>query len=102
LKHAEMTEQDQYLIDEFKTRLRLLVHKHKGLKDENRQLLDQLKKLQDERDEIRKENETLSKKYENLKLAKVFSASDDDKQDAKQMINKIVREIDKCIAQLNV
>jgi uncharacterized coiled-coil DUF342 family protein len=97
-----MTEQDQYLIDEFKTRLRLLVRKHNGLKDENRQLLDQLKKLQVELDEIRKENEVLVKKYENLKLAKVFSASDGDKQDAKQMINKIVREIDKCIAQLNV
>lgn len=97
-----MTEQDQYLIDEFKTRLRLLIRKQDRLKDENRQLLDQLKTLQAEVDGIRQENEMLVKKMEDLRLAKVFSASDDDKQDAKQKINKIVREIDKCIAQLNV
>ena len=97
-----MTEQDQYLIDEFKTRFRLLIHRQNGLKEENKRLLDQLESLQNELGEIRKENGMLVKKYENLKLAKVFSASDVDKQDAKQMINKIVREIDKCIAQLNV
>ena len=97
-----MTEQDQYLIDEFKTRLRLFIRRQNGLKDENKQLLDQLKTLQTELDGVRQENEMLVKKMENLKLAKVFSASDDDKQDAKQKINKIVREIDKCIAQLNV
>ena len=97
-----MTEQDQYLIDEFKTRLRLLISRHNDLKDENKQLLSQLESTGNELVEVRKENEMLVEKYENLKLAKVFSASDGDKQDAKQMINKVVREIDKCIAQLNV
>lgn len=97
-----MTEQDQYLIDEFKTRLKRMIHKHDRLKDEKKQLLDQLKLLQNELERIRTENDTLVRNYENLKLAKVFSASDDEKQDAKQMINRIVREIDKCIAQLNV
>ncbi|KOH46979.1 hypothetical protein [Sunxiuqinia dokdonensis] len=97
-----MTEQDQYLIDEFKTRIRLLIGKQNSLKSENGQLLEQLRNLQDELAKIRKENELLVKKYDNLKLAKVFMASDDEKQDAKQRITKIVREIDKCIAQLNV
>lgn len=97
-----MTEQDQYLIDEFKTRIRLLIGKQNSLKSENEQLLVQLRNFQDELAEIRKENELLVKKYDNLKLAKVFIASDDEKQDAKQKITKIVREIDKCIAQLNV
>ncbi|HKJ43776.1 MAG TPA: hypothetical protein VKA27_16890 [Sunxiuqinia sp.] len=97
-----MTEQDQYLIDEFKTRLRLLIRKQNNLKDEKKQLLDQLASLQNELVEVRKENELLLTKFETLKLAKVFSASDDEKQQAKQKINKIVREIDKCIAQLNV
>ena len=97
-----MTEQDQYLIDEFKTRLRLLIKRQNALKDENKQLLDQLKNRQEELENIRKENELLVKNFENLKLAKIFSASDNEKEDAKQTINKIVREIDKCIAQLNV
>lgn len=97
-----MTEQDQYLIDEFKVRLRLLINKQNSLKDENKQLLDQLEGLQDELTRIRKENEMLVKQYESLKLAKTFTASDDEKQNAKQTITKIVREIDRCIAQLNV
>ncbi|WP_299576947.1 hypothetical protein [uncultured Sunxiuqinia sp.] len=97
-----MTEQDQYLIDEFKVRLRLLINKQNSLKNENKQLLDQLEGLQDELTRIRKENEMLVKQYESLKLAKTFTASDDEKQNAKQTITKIVREIDRCIAQLNV
>ena len=97
-----MTEQDQYLIDEFKTRLRLLIGKQNSIKNENRYLLDQLNNLQEELAKVRKENELLVEKYENLKVAKVFIASEDVKQNAKQAITKIVREIDKCIAQLNV
>ena len=97
-----MTEQDQYLIDEFKTRLRLLINRQNSLKNENKQLLEQLSDLQNELAKVRKENELLVKKYDDLKLAKVFIASDDEKRDAKQTITKIVREIDKCIAQLNV
>ena len=97
-----MTEQDQYLIDEFKTRLRLLIRRHNDLKEEKEQLLKKLGSLQNELDEVRKENELLLTNFENLKLAKVFSASDDEKHQAKQKINEIVREIDKCIAQLNV
>lgn len=97
-----MTEQDQYLIDEFKTRLRLLIRRQNDLKEEKKQLLGQLESLQNELAEVRKENELMVRKFEDLKLAKVFSASDDEKQHAKQKINMIVREIDKCIAQLNV
>ncbi|MGQ7869175.1 hypothetical protein [Sunxiuqinia sp. sy24] len=97
-----MTEQDQYLIDEFKMRLRLLIGKQNSLRSENKQLLDQLENTQEELAQIRKENELLVKKYESLKLAKTFTASDDEKHNARQTITKIVREIDKCIAQLNV
>ncbi len=97
-----MTEQDQYLIDEFKTRLRLLISKQNSLKNENKHLLDQLINVQSDLAKVREESELLVEKYENLKVAKTFIASDDEKQNAKQKITKIVREIDKCIAQLNV
>jgi len=40
-------------------------------------------------------------KYENLKLAKVIQLSGNDLHDAKIKVNKIVREIDKCISLLN-
>lgn len=40
-------------------------------------------------------------KYENLKLAKVIQLSGGDLHDAKIKVNRIVREIDKCISLLN-
>ena len=41
-------------------------------------------------------------KHENLKMAKVLSSlSDEDIHDTKLQVNRIVREIDKCIALLN-
>ena len=43
----------------------------------------------------------LNVKYENLKLAKVIQLSGSDLHDAKIKVNRIVREIDKCISLLN-
>jgi hypothetical protein len=97
-----VTEQDQILIDDFKARLRLLIHRHDRLKTEKQQLLDQQELLKNEIAALKAENRELLIKYDNLKIARVLSVSDHDKQQAKQRINKIVREIDKCIAQLNV
>ncbi len=97
-----MTEQDQVLLDEFKTKFRLLIRKHDRLKEDNKQLQDQLQALKNEMVSLQEENEMLVRKYENIKLAKVFAASQVEQQSAKQKLNKIVREIDKCIAQLNV
>jgi hypothetical protein len=43
----------------------------------------------------------LEQKYSNLKLAKTIIAESGDAHDAKIKVNRIVREIDKCIALLN-
>jgi len=45
--------------------------------------------------------EELKKKYETISLAKAFTTSGDDSHEAKIKVNKIVREIDNCIALLN-
>lgn len=43
----------------------------------------------------------LELKYANLKIAKSLLAENEDSHDAKIRVNRIVREIDKCIALLN-
>jgi phage shock protein A len=40
-------------------------------------------------------------KYNNIKLAKTIISVEDNAHDAKIKMNRIVREIDKCIALLN-
>ncbi len=97
-----MTEQDQILLDDFKAKLRLLIKRYDQLKQDKQQLLEKINLLENELSELKSENDRLVKKYDDLKIAKVLSADDDEKQLVKQRINKIVREIDKCIAQLNV
>jgi len=43
----------------------------------------------------------LQQQYETLKIAKTLTSSSKDSHDAKIKVNKIVREIDKCIGLLN-
>jgi K+-transporting ATPase c subunit len=66
-------------------------------------------KLSKENQELTKRIETLEnnlevidKKYENLKIGKVLSSvPGEDVHETKLQVNRIVREIDKCIALLN-
>jgi hypothetical protein len=50
---------------------------------------------------LTREKEDLDHRYNTLKLAKSLTGDGKDSQDAKLKINRIVREIDKCIALLN-
>ena len=43
----------------------------------------------------------LEEKYNKLKISKALIASSEDVHDAKLKVNRMVREIDKCIALLN-
>ena len=90
-----------YIIDDLKQKFhllreRLLVQDNSNLKlsSINTELEDKLRKQEEEINELKQQNNT-------LKLAKAFTAESEESQDAKLQINKIVREIDKCIALLN-
>jgi predicted nuclease with TOPRIM domain len=64
-----------------------------------------LKKTNEDLNKIIQQNQAhiaeLEQQNQKLKLAKSFLAESDDVHDARIKINKIVREIDKCIALLN-
>lgn len=47
------------------------------------------------------EMDALQDKFEKLKLAKTLSGDSEQKRDAKLMIHKMLREVDRCIALLN-
>ena len=50
---------------------------------------------------VKKENEELKLKYNNVELAKAITDASGNNHDAKIKMNRIVREIEKCIALLN-
>ncbi|HLO57189.1 MAG TPA: hypothetical protein VK179_00455 [Bacteroidales bacterium] len=69
--------------------------RNNALKERNLELTERITVLENNIDE-------LNKKYENLRIAKVLSSvPGEDVHDTKLQVNKIVREIDKCIALLN-
>jgi phage shock protein A len=69
---------------------------------------EKTKSLDAEKDELKEEIKVLEikikeleTKYNNAILAKSIISSESDAHDAKIKVNRIVREIDKCIALLN-
>lgn len=96
-----MTDSEKNLLFDFKVKVKQIIAKQESLKQEKHQLLGKIGDLEETILQLRKENNALNQKYENLKLAKMLAATDDDTKDAKNKIQKLVREIDKCIALLN-
>lgn len=96
-----MTDSEKNLLVELRANIKKLIARHEELSQEKHQLTDKIGELESVVQQLRQENRELEQKYENLKLAKLLSASDDDQKDAKNRIQKLVREIDKCIALLN-
>lgn len=96
-----MTTDQVQIINDLKSRVRMLIDK---LEQEK---LDQekLKAMNLELNRKVNINEAriseLEQKYSNLKIAKALITESEDMHDAKIKVNKIVREIDKCIALLN-
>ena len=95
-----MTEKES-IINSLEEKVKKLVTLHKSLKSENQHFSSENNDL---RDIIKlKDNELkdLQGRYEQLKLAKLLVTGSEDVHEAKLKVNKIVREIDKCIALLN-
>jgi transcription antitermination factor NusA-like protein len=96
-----MTDQEKNLLVDFRLKMKQIISRHEMLKLENKQLLEKIENLEKTVQQLHQENNLAEQKYKTLKLSKLFDASDDDKKDAKNRIQKLVREIDKCIALLN-
>jgi chromosome segregation ATPase len=78
-----------------------LFEKYNDLRTKNRDLIkenDTLKRYLQERDEKVKELEI---KYERIKISGALMGEGESAVEAKQKINELVREIDRCVALLN-
>jgi uncharacterized protein (UPF0335 family) len=71
------------------------------LKAENSSLRNEIEGVKESLKSKELDCHDLNVRYENLKLAKVIQLSGSDLHDAKIKVNRIVREIDKCISLLN-
>jgi hypothetical protein len=96
-----MTERETVLLDEFKVKLDKLIGLNLRLKNEKFVLVEEQFQLKEQIRLLALKNSELVKKEEDLKFAKSLLGAVDDSHEAKIKINRLVREIDKCIALLN-
>lgn len=96
-----MTEQEINLINKLEENIRRLVEMLEEKKIELENSKANFHDLEIKYSTLEEEYRALNDRYENLKVAKAFTEGETGNTEAKQKINKIVREIDTCIALLN-
>jgi chromosome segregation ATPase len=96
-----MTDEEQILLNNLKINVQQVFYEFASLEDEKIMLEKRVLNLKHEIELLQKEKAEISQKNEQLRLATHLLSGVDENREAKQKINKLVREIDKCIALLN-
>ena len=95
-----MTE-NETVVNSLEEKVQKIITLYDQIKIENKKLLTDNDELLNTIKLKDTEIKDLQTKHEQLKLAKLLSTNSEDVHDAKLKVNRIVREIDKCIALLN-
>lgn len=95
-----MTAEEEKTIKTLETRTRQLILKFQQLKEDHEELLTELVAKDSELQAVKQRNKQLEANYATLKMAKMLEVGDTDLAAAKQRINHLVRDVDKCIALL--
>ena len=96
-----MTEEEQNLLNNLKDNLQQFFNEFTSVENEKAELEENVLNLKHEIEVLQQEKSELSHKIEQLRLATHLLSGVDKNREAKQKINKLVRDIDKCIALLN-
>jgi len=88
------------IVDSLQSKLDKLLSKYELLQIENQQLLEKSDRLIKEIDSQKNSLAALENSYESLRIANAMVGNKEDKHVTKLKINTLIREIDKCIAQL--
>lgn len=96
-----MTDEELLLLNNLKINVRQFFIEFENIENEKKALEQNILSLKNEIELLKQEKSELSRKNEQLRLATHLLSGVDENREAKQKINKLVREIDKCIALLN-
>lgn len=96
-----MTDEESVLLSNLSKNLQLLFNEFEGVENKVKTLENEISRLKGEIELLKKEKTELSQKNEQMKLATLILSGVDENREAKQKVNKLIREIDKCIALLN-
>lgn len=95
-----MTNQGQDILTKLEARIRQLIRQDENLREQIRNLESQIAQRDEYAKELVRQREEAEANYANLKVARMLELSDSDTRSARQRLNHLVREVDKCIALL--
>ena len=87
--------------EQLQSSIQQLIGLYEKEKSTNEQLRGEKSELKEKIRHDQVKLKDLQEKYNKLKISKALIASSNDVHDAKLKVNRMVREIDKCIALLN-
>ena len=85
------------MIEKLKKRIQQLISAYETERTERQRLQTELDKAVTQNEDYRKQITELERTIDNLKLADAFKAGNADNAEAKKKIDKLIKEIDKCI-----
>ncbi len=91
----------QKKIDRVNTKTQLLLDRYTILLQRRESDLAQIAELQAEIETLRKENGRLQQENDFLKIATTITPTRNDVNSTRELLTRLVREIDKCITDLN-
>lgn len=97
-----MTNEQETALRNFEALVRQLMRAYDNVRKEKAALAEQLAASEQRLSETKGELEQLRKEYHNLKTARIMEVSGDDVKETRARIAKLIREVDKCIALLDV
>ena len=89
---------NEKVIANFETRVRQLIHRFQELKKENEELYAMVEKTEQEMKDLQAKLTQQENDYNALKMAKMMTITDGDLEAAKARVQKMIREVNKCIA----
>ena len=90
-------ESNETVITQFETRVKQLILKFQELKKENQDLYAMVEKAEQEVKDLQAKLTQKDNDYNALKMAKMMTITDGDLEAAKARIQKLIREVNKCI-----
>ena len=88
---------NEKVITQFETRVKQLILKFQELKKENQGLYAMVEKTEQEVKDLQAKLTQKDNDYNALKMAKMMTITDGDLEAAKARIQKLIREVNKCI-----
>lgn len=96
-----MSESESQIFNQLKDKISRVIELYDKEKDKNDLLLKENQDLKEKVKTAQQNLDDIQTKYNKLKIAKTIMASSTNLNDARLKVNRMVREIDRCIALLN-